>query len=53
MGWHNILEDLDDHGLANLLASDFEKLVVKICGDVRQYIKLIEAAYEVAKSKVG
>lgn len=53
VGWHNILEDLDDHGLANLLASDFEKLVVKICGDVRQYIKLVEAAYEAAKSKVG
>lgn len=50
VGWHDILPGLNDGGVADLFARDFEALVTEVCEKVREYIKLLEAAADHAKT---
>jgi hypothetical protein len=52
VGWHDILPGLDDGGVADLMTRDFDGLVAEVCGQVREYMKLLEAATDHAKTQL-
>ena len=53
VGWHNLMDGLDDDGFASLIAKPLSPLVNKICDEVRDYLKVLETAYVKAFSPMG
>ena len=50
-GWRNIIENLDDAGLAKLIKTPVSETASKICDDIRSYVKQLQEVYSKAASK--
>ena len=44
-GWRNLIERLDDEGLAKLLKTKPSKTASEVCDKIRSYITLLERIY--------